>query len=421
MIDRDIPLRHLVDIRISNVDKKFHKRERPVRLVNYTDVYYGDRITPELELMRASASADQVRNCALESGDVLITKDSESPSDIGVPAFVEHATDEMVCGYHLAILRPKHDRIDGRYLYWVMNTHSMRNKMEYAATGVTRFGLRKDAISPLTINVPAFVDQRSIASYLDSKTVRFDAIIAKKRHLIDLLQQRVDSTVFAGIRGRLTSEYATYIPSGIEWLGAIPEHYTLPWIGAYYTTQLGKMLSEQATVGPEQYDYIKNVNVLWDELALNDLPTMTFDAGERRRCELRNGDLLVCEGGEAGRSAIWQHGGDIYFQKAIHRVRPRTQGVPRFLMYCLWAAARQRVFVVEGNQSTIVHLTGEKLRAHRVPWPPMEEQERVVSLIDAERQQVNSAILALTTQIELLNRRRQALISAVIADNIICS
>lgn len=141
---------------------------------------------------------------------------------------------------------------------------------------------------------------------------------------------------------------------------------------------------------------------------------MTFDVDDRQRCELRVGDVLVCEGGEAGRSAVWNRDDDIFFQKALHRVRPLRENVPRYLMYCLWAASKLGVFEVEGNQATIVHLTGEKLREHRFPWPPLEEQMQIVELIDAQRKRIDQVTVSLQKQVELLIERRQALISDVV-------
>lgn len=311
-------------------------------------------------------------------------------------------------------LVPKQD-IDIRFFRYQLS--AMTAHLQSIGRGSTFLEIASDALASCPISVPPISEQRKTADSLDIATAQVDSLINKKYRLIELLQLRVDSAVFAGIRGKLTSQYSIQVRSGVDWLGEIPEHYSLPWIGAYYTTQLGKMLSAQAAAGPEQYRYVKNANVLWDDLVLDDLPTMTFDADDRRRCELKNGDLLVCEGGEVGRSAIWQGSNDIYFQKAIHRVRPRTQGVPRFLMYCLWAAARLGVFAVEGNQSTIVHLTGQKLRAHRIPWPPIEEQEQIVELIDAERMKMKDAIAALTTQIKLLDERKLALIASTMANN----
>ena len=86
---------------VSNVDKVPAEDELPVRLCNYTDVYYHDHITPDMELMETTATADEIRRFGLRVGDVVITKDSEEWSDIAVPALVKKTTPDLVCGYHL--------------------------------------------------------------------------------------------------------------------------------------------------------------------------------------------------------------------------------------------------------------------------------------------------------------------------------
>ena len=300
--------------------------------------------------------------------------------------------------------------ISSRYLHYWLTTVDVA---QFAKPGPVP-SMGDSAILDLRVPVVSRSPQRAIADYLDIETGRIDALISKKRHMIELLQKRVSSVVFDGVTGRLTSPHARIVPSGIEWLGKVPEHFGTPWLGEFHTSHLGKMLNAAAASGPDQYPYIKNTNVQWDRFELEDLPTMNFDADDRRRYGLRPGDVLVCEGGEVGRSAVWNHQDQIYFQKALHCVRPLTENVPRFLMYCLWAAADLNVFAVEGNQATIVHLTGEKLRSHRFPWPPLDEQEQIVSLIDSERGRIDRATKVIETQIELLAERRQALVTAAV-------
>jgi len=202
---RDVrPLKTLASIVVSNVDKLIVDGQFPVRLVNYTDVYYGDRLSSQLDLMPATATAAQLDRFRLRNGDVLITKDSETADDIGVAAYVEDAADDMVCGYHLALLRPQPQRADGRFLYWAMRSDFIRDQFSTAATGVTRFGLRVDGIASTAVPAPAVAEQRAIAAFLDTETARIDALITKKRRLIELLDERfrtqIDQVIGQGPR-----------------------------------------------------------------------------------------------------------------------------------------------------------------------------------------------------------------------------
>ena len=108
--------RHVVEMLVSNIDKHTVEGEVPVRLCNYVDVYKNDRITEHLSFMPATASPDEVERFRLRVGDVIITKDSEIWNDIGVPALVEYTASDFVCGYHLAILRPRDGVISGGYI-----------------------------------------------------------------------------------------------------------------------------------------------------------------------------------------------------------------------------------------------------------------------------------------------------------------
>lgn len=113
---REVPVASVADIRFSGVDKLSHTSEEPVRLCNYTDVYNNDYITADLEFMRATATQPEINRFGLQVDDVIITKDSETPDDIGIPAVVDDAASDLVCGYHLALLRPKKNEVDPTFL-----------------------------------------------------------------------------------------------------------------------------------------------------------------------------------------------------------------------------------------------------------------------------------------------------------------
>ncbi len=108
-------LRTVAEMRVSNVDKHADENEIPVRLCNYVDVYKNKRISQDMTFMKATASCEEIERFRLHTDDVLITKDSETWDDIGVPALVTEPADDLISGYHLALLRPKRD-IQGPFL-----------------------------------------------------------------------------------------------------------------------------------------------------------------------------------------------------------------------------------------------------------------------------------------------------------------
>lgn len=110
-------LKYLGNLSPSNVDKKSNEEEPTVKLCNYTDVYYHENIDRTIDFMEATTSERKIERFELQKGDILFTKDSESSDDIGVPAFVSEDLNNVICGYHLFIIRSDEEKVDPEYLY----------------------------------------------------------------------------------------------------------------------------------------------------------------------------------------------------------------------------------------------------------------------------------------------------------------
>ena len=192
-------LSDLADVRVSNVDKKFSKSEIPVRLCNYMDVYENDYVTESIDFMTASASRSEIDRFGLRAGDVVVTKDSETPDDIGVPAVVSEPVDGLVCGYHLALIRPRKD-IDSIYLAKQLSTTPIVRYFGLNASGSTRFGLPVNVIENARIPVAPRTVQTRIAKILlavDRAIEQTKALIIKQKRIKtglmqDLLTRGID-------------------------------------------------------------------------------------------------------------------------------------------------------------------------------------------------------------------------------------
>jgi len=147
-------LKKISDVRVSNVDKKSDEAEPEVLLCNYIDVYNNEFITSKINFMKATASLEQIKKFTLKKEDVIITKDSEEPTDIAVPALVNENLEGVVCGYHLALIRPNIKVIIGRFLLRQFQTKSINEQFVIAANGVTRFGLKTSRILNANFVVP---------------------------------------------------------------------------------------------------------------------------------------------------------------------------------------------------------------------------------------------------------------------------
>ena len=185
-----VRLGDVADIAFSSVDKRTVDGENPVELCNYTDVFYNRRIRPGMDFMIATASSSECQRWALRKGDVLFTKDSETPEEIGIPSYVTEDMPNVLCGYHLGMARPRVDVVDGVYLSETLRSPASGRQFARIANGVTRFGLTLEATRALPIFLPPLAEQRAIAAVLDSideAIERTDAVIAATERLRDTL------------------------------------------------------------------------------------------------------------------------------------------------------------------------------------------------------------------------------------------
>ncbi len=182
-------LRNTSEMRVSNVDKHVQDDERPVRLCNYVKVYKNDRVRSGMAFMRAIATTDEIQRFRLRSGDVLITKDSEAWNDIGVPALVEDTEEDIVNGYHLALLRPFPERVDGGYLFRALQSLTVAYQFHVEAKGITRYGLSHIAIKSVWLPLPSLAEQAAIVAHLDKTTAAIDAAVARACRRIELLRE----------------------------------------------------------------------------------------------------------------------------------------------------------------------------------------------------------------------------------------
>ncbi len=195
-------LRHVATYTNSNVDKKSYDGQKPVKLCNYTDVYYHEFITSSISFMDATASESEIAAFSLRKGDVLITKDSEDPSDIGIPALVSEDLPGVICGYHLTIIRT-HDSDDSVFLHRSIQSHPTKAHFFVESPGITRYGLNQDAIGDIIVCFPPEEERVGIASWINREVTRIDALINRTERSIALLKERRAALITAAVTGQI--------------------------------------------------------------------------------------------------------------------------------------------------------------------------------------------------------------------------
>ena len=187
--------------------------------------------------------------------------------------------------------------------------------------------------------------------------------------------------------------------------------------GAIMTSCLGKMLDKAKNQGKPR-KYLRNINVRWFGFDLFDVQEMRITDDEVDRYSIRKGDLVVCEGGEPGRCAIWYDERTVCFQKALHRVRFTEASDPRFYMYYLWMLAKSGALAEYYTGTGIKHLTGESLKKIPVPVPPLSEQKRIVAYIEAMFSQLDNGIEMIERALLQAETMRQSILKKAFEGNL---
>ncbi len=164
-------------------------------------------------------------------------------------------------------------------------------------------------------------------------------------------------------------------------VGVIPEEWEVSTVGCEFDIKLGKMLDAEKNVGDPK-PYLGNKAVQWDRFDLSDLPTVPMTRADIEKYRLRNGDLLVCEGGEVGRAALWNAPiEECYYQKALHRLRPLRGFDSRLMVALLRQWSDRGMLANYVTQTSIAHLPREKFMEVPMPVPPPPEQRAIASVL----------------------------------------
>ena len=407
---------------LSNVDKKVVQGEPQVRLCNYTDVYYQERIDSGLDFMQATAKPEQVRRFSLRRGDVLITKDSETWTDIAVPAVVVEDLPGVLCGYHLALIRPKSHCL-GAFLGAAIGAVGLRDQYRISANGVTRFGLTGDAIRNGVLPLPPLEEQRAITSFLARETARIEELVAKQKRLIDLLQEKRVALLTRAVTRGLDAN-AAMKNSGVEWLDEIPAHWTVARVKECATVRLSNV-DKKVVDGEPQVRLCNYTDVYYQERIDSQLDFMSATATPQqvRRFSLRRGDVLITKDSEtwtdiAVPALAAEDMRDVLCGYHLALLRPKSLCLGAYLGAAIAAAGLRDQYRVSANGVTRFGLTGDAIKNGVLPLPPREEQCAITAFVDRETARIEEVIAAVNESIDRLVENRSALIAAAVTGKI---
>ena len=285
----------------------------------------------------------------------------------------------------MAVIEPK--SVDRKYITQALRSNFVREQIDRLLTGTTRSSLGIEHLRKLSIPMPANGESEKIGLILtavDNAVNQTEALIAKYQRIkAGLMHDLFTRGVTSDGRLRPTRTQAPHLYKESP-LGWIPKEWEVDRIAEVFEVQLGKMLNKLAKTGKLSAPYLGNRAVQWDFVDCTAVEVMDFTASERLKFMLMPGDLLVCEGGDVGRTALWRGEiEDCYYQKAIHRLRPKSdRALSTFMLRFMRFARDSGYFREFTSQSSIAHLTQEKLGSISMVLPASSEQRRIADRFD---------------------------------------
>ena len=324
---------------------------------------------------------------------------------VRAPVGAMNCADQDYCiGRGLAAVLAKPGYTDNIFLL-----HAIEENLSFLhrrSQGSTFLAIGTADLSMMPVAAPPLAQQQRIAEILatvDEAIEQTEALIAKTQQIkAGLMHDLFNRGVTKDGQLRPPREEAPYLYKESP-LGWIPKEWEFDSIGSQFSIQLGKMLNKLAKTGRFSAPYVGNRAIQWDKVDLAGLEEMDFTPSEREKFRLQPGDLLVCEGGEVGRTAMWR--GEIdecYYQKALHRLRPLTSRIlNEYMLRFMRFACDSGMFRVFTSQSSIAHLTQEKLSTIRVLLPRIQEQEQIANLIETVDGDIETEQTSLSKQLKI--------------------
>ncbi len=385
---RTEPLGRIAEIRSSNVDKKSNEGEEPVRLCNYMDVYSREYITADIEFMEATATHAEVQRFGIERGDVMITKDSETPDDIGIPAVVVDDIPKLVCGYHLALIKPNRDEVDPVYLAKQLGLSDIARYYGRLANGSTRYGLSYQSIARTPIRLAPLPEQQRIAEILsavDEAIQHTVALIAKTKQIKagvmhDLFTRGV--TADGKLRSPREEEPQLYRESLLGW---IPKEWE-----ARPCSEVCDLITVGIVIRPAQYYVLEGVpafrsaNIRETGIDPSDLVFISPHSNALlAKSQVRAGDVLSVRTGYPGTSAVVPNA--FAGANCIDILITRPSDCLRSAFLAAWinsSLGKEQVLRKQGGLAQ-QHFNVGELRDLLVALPATSEQDQIIARLAA--------------------------------------
>lgn len=328
------------------------------------------------ETGKIKAFTDGKKCLPCKNGDILIVCDGSRSG------FVGRAIEGYV-GSTLAIISA--DGMTSDYLYYFLQGKYALLNTKKKGTGTPH--LDANILNQQKLVVPSVEEQ--------------ERIVAKIEELFSELDNGVETLK------KTKQQLAVYRQSVLKKVFERAEKYVL--FGSITESRLGKMLDKEKNTGIF-HPYLRNINVRWFSFDLSDLLEMKIKPEEKAKYSVSKGGLVICEGGEPGRCAVWENNETMYYQKALHRVRFKDGSNPKFYMYYLWFAAQSGKLNPFFTGTGIKHLTGQSLAKISVPTATKDKQDSAVQEIEMNLSKCENLEKTIETALQQAEAMRQSVL-----------
>jgi type I restriction enzyme S subunit len=411
-------LKYIALVQPSNVDKRIEEDETPVLLCNYMDVYKNEFIDETLKFSQGSVSQNEIEKFKIKKGDVLVTKDSETPDDIANPAYVRTDFENVICAYHLTQIRPDKKELLGSYLFRLFQENKFKAQFEVAANGVTRFGLSTEAFTDAFIPLPTLEEQTVIANFIDEKTIQIDRLISNKQKLIELLQEEKRSIITEAINKGI-NQRVKLRSTKLDSIN-VPEHWTISSVG--YISKVVRGASPRPAGAPQYFNgdhtpWITVGEVTKDESKfITDVSEYLTEEGAKQSRFVEIGTLLLSNSGATlGVPKILHIGGCIN-DGSVAFLNLSKKIVIHFLYY--FFKSLTVIYREQMRGYGQPNLNTDIVKGTQFCYPSIEEQIEIVNHIERQLEKTVITISKIEKEIALMNEYRTALISEVVTGKI---
>ena len=309
------------------------------------------------------------------------------------------------------------NNVDKKFIYYFYLNLDSDKRLKPLYKGL-RNTISKETFFSFNTFIPPLSEQQKIAQFLDDKTAKIDQAVDLAEKQIALLKEHKQILIQNAVTRGLNPDVPLK-DSGVEWIGQVPEHWEVKQLKFEAHITLGKMLCTEYKCGFHLKPYLKSKNIQWLNVDTSSIDEMYFSSYELALYKLEKGDLILSEGGEVGKTCMWNNELDeCYIQNSAHKVRLYKKNNNKYFLYLFFSCGHLGVFDSIVNRVSIAHLTKDKLENMKFIFPTLAEQTAIADYLDKQTVKIDQAIALKTAHIEKLKEYKSVLINDVVTGKV---